>query len=175
MCFWFTFGHLGRRARLITLRSLEYLGMSVYMVYGIKVQGLLCGGAVGVPEGFLESCLLIMCTTIPVFGNFFPCCTRGKESEKAHWEGTREWVSYSCFYLSCRCNAFGPNANCLGHTRFIQIDLALLSGNGLLNVNFRINSTRAAQTITLCLGEVEWGAECRMEEERGNWTIAWNF
>lgn len=115
------------------------------------------GGAVGVLEGCLESCLLIMCTTIPVFGNFFPCCTRGKESEKAHWEGTREWVSYSCFYLSCRCNAFGPNANCLGHTRFIQIDLALLSGNGLLNVNFRINSTRAAQTVTLCLGEVGWG------------------
>lgn len=59
--------------------------------------------------------------------------------------------------MSCRCNAFGPNANCLGHTRFIQIDLALLSGNGLLNVNFRINSTRAAQTVTLCLGEVGWG------------------
>lgn len=59
--------------------------------------------------------------------------------------------------MSCRCNAFGPNANCLGHTRFIQIDLALLSGNGLLNVNFRINSTGAAQTVTLCLGEVGWG------------------
>lgn len=107
-----------------------------------------------------------MCTTIPVFGNFFPCCTRGKESEKAHWEGTREWVSYSCFYLSCRCNAFGPNANCLGHTRFIQIDLALLSGNGLLNVNFRINSTRAAQTVTLCLGEVGWGGAGIAERRR---------
>lgn len=75
--------------------------------------------------------------------------------------------------MSCRCNAFGPNANCLGHTRFIQIDLALLSGNGLLNVNFRINSTRAAQTVTLCLGEEGWGwggsgggaSVCRMTEE----------
>lgn len=154
MCFWFTFGHLGH-ARLITLRSLVYQGMSVYVCMGPKFRDW--GGKARVLERVLE--ILIMCVTIFLFDNFFPCCARRKESknEKAHREWTREWVSYSCFYLSCRCNAFGPNANCLGHTRFIQIDLALLSGNGLLNVNFRINSTRAAQTVTLCLDEVEEG------------------
>lgn len=57
----------------------------------------------------------------------------------------RERESDSCFYLGCRCNAFGPNAKCLGHTRFIQIDSALLSGNGLLKVNFRISSTTATR------------------------------
>lgn len=57
----------------------------------------------------------------------------------------REGESDSCFYLGCRCNEFGPNAKCLGHTRFIQIDSTLLSGNGLLKVNFRINSTTATR------------------------------
>lgn len=63
--------------------------------------------------------------------------------------GERESVSDACFYLDCLCNAFGPLAKCLGHTRFIQIDLALLSGNGLLNVNFRISSTRTARDSSL--------------------------
>lgn len=72
-----------------------------------------------------------------VFATFFHCCTREK--------GERGKESDSCFYLGCRCNAFGPNAKCLGHTRFIQIDSALLSGNGLLKVNFRISSTTATR------------------------------
>lgn len=169
MCFWFTFGHLGR-ARRITIRSFEYRGMSVYMVYEIKVQAW---GWVGVEcwKGFgnLPSDNVYYYSCLWSFLSLLYQRQREQESEKALWEGTREWVSYSCFYLSCRCNAFGPNANCLGHTRFIQIDLALLSGNGLLNVNFRINSTRAAQTITLCLGEVGcggagWGAKGECQE-----------
>lgn len=79
------------RARLITLRSLEYGGMSVYMVYEIKVQRLVGEGVV--LEGSLESCLVIMYTTIPVFGNFCPCCTGGKESERVRKRTEREQES----------------------------------------------------------------------------------
>lgn len=68
---------------------------------------------------------------------------RGRGGREGGREGEGE--SDSCFYLGCRCNALGPNAKCLGHTRFIQIDSALLSGNGLLKVNFRINSTTATR------------------------------
>lgn len=131
-------------------------------------------------EGLLENCLLIsLLQLLSLVISFLVQEAKRVRVRKRTEKGTREWVSYSCFYLSCRCNAFGPNANRLGHTRFIQIDLALLSGNGLLNVNFRINSARAAQTVTLCLGEVGWGSggsgECAGLEERGNSTIAWNF
>lgn len=132
-------------------------------------------------EELLENCLLIsLLQLLSLVISFLVQEAKRARVRKRTEKGTREWVSYSCFYLSCRCNAFGPNANRLGHTRFIQIDLALLSGNGLLNVNFRINSARAAQTVTLCLGEVGWGGGgggggCAGLEERGNSTIAWNF
>lgn len=44
-------------------------------------------------EGLLERCLLIMCTIIPVFSNFFPCCTRRKESERVRKRTEREQES----------------------------------------------------------------------------------
>lgn len=44
-------------------------------------------------EGLLESCLQIMCTTIPVFGSFFPCCTGGKESKRVRKRTEREQES----------------------------------------------------------------------------------
>lgn len=44
-------------------------------------------------KGFLESCLLIMCTTIPVLGDFCSCCTRGKESERVRKRTEREQES----------------------------------------------------------------------------------
>lgn len=82
-----------------------------------------------------------------VFAIFFHCCTREKREGRE-----RGGESDSCFYLGCRCNAFGPNAKCLGHTRFIQIDSALLSGNGLLKVNFRINTTATRLFPSASLG-----------------------
>lgn len=80
---------------------------------------------------------------VRVLSSLFSFIVVQERRERGEREGESE--SDSCFYLGCRCNAFGPNAKCLGHTRFIQIDSALLSGNGLLKVNFRINSTTATR------------------------------
>lgn len=86
---------------------------------------------------------LAMC--VRVLSSLFSFIVVQERTERGEREREGESESDSCFYLGCRCNAFGPNAKCLGHTRFIQIDSALLSGNGLLKVNFRINSTTATR------------------------------
>lgn len=107
----------------------------VCLAYGTEFKGIF-GGVGGEIIGIQlpdDVC------PVRVFAHLFHCTRVEKESAR------EESVSDSCFYLGCRCNAAWRGAKCLGHTRFIQIDLALLSGNGLLNVNFRINSTRAAR------------------------------
>ena len=44
-------------------------------------------------QGLLESCLQIMFTIIPVFGNFFPCCSGSKERERVRKRTQREQES----------------------------------------------------------------------------------
>ena len=67
---------------------------------------------------------------------FLSLCERG--------ESEREAVRL-LFLFGLPVQRIGPGAKCLGHTRFIQIDPALLSGNGLPKVNFRTGSEAAAR------------------------------
>ena len=62
-------------------------------MYSTRDQSSGVWGVEYVLEGLLESGLLIMCTTIPVFGNFFPCCTRRKESKRVRKRTEREQES----------------------------------------------------------------------------------